>query len=484
MVQSIAAAQAANPDARKKALALIPGTVDVDALFDWAEYKFPELFPAAGGMRFNLAYQGVNYRLRYYSTGNYLGLTDNDAIWGLGPFTDNQLMKIGMLSDYAQRVVDDQCKVYPGSSGCSTGITGPLNECAHPSTDALPTGLRSHLVYQYSGTLTGEQTLDTVIDGPGYDFQGKSRIRISTTSSGTTTVEGFPVTTTNNIKTFHIIQDGVARTLGSLVDLDTVTIGIAGAPALGTITSSLTVFEPPRDNWEFRLALGETATVATTTVTTEISPPGPTLTARWLRDRHLREQRKRHRSGRHLRGLPLPHWRVLRHVLPPDLVHLGQGRARQDSIHRQRPDHRHAGAEGWQHLRRRAYLGQPLPLPRKRAPARAVANGQACPFYSAHWPRDAGSRMAVPQTLQLGGRHGRERIQPLIPPRLQPGARLAAQSAAEASRSQRTAAKLPAHRPQPDRGTKWHVGDGADHRGSRLPAPAAPTCPGPRLRPR
>ncbi len=279
MVQSIAAAQAANPDARKKALALIPGTVDVDALFDWAEYKFPELFPAAGGMRFNLAYQGVNYRLRYYSTGNYLGLTDNDAIWGLGPFTDNQLMKIGMLSDYAQLVVDDQCKVYPGSSGCSTGITGPLNECAHPSTDALPTGLRSHLVYQYSGTLTGEQTLDTVIDGPGYDFQGKSRIRISTTSSGTTTVEGFPVTTTNNIKTFHIIQDGVARTLGSLVDLDTVTIGIAGAPALGTITSSLTVFEPPRDNWEFRLALGETATVATTTVTTQISPPGPTLTS-------------------------------------------------------------------------------------------------------------------------------------------------------------------------------------------------------------
>lgn len=233
-------------------------------------------------MRFNLAYQGVNYRLRYYSTGNYLGSTDNDAIWGLGPFTDNQLMKIGMLSDYAQLVVDDQCKVYPGSSGCSTGITGPLNECAHPSTDALPTGLRSHLVYQYSGTLTGEQTLDTVIDchGPGYDFQGSSRIRISTTSSGTTTVEGFPVTTTNNIKTFHIIQDGVARTLGSLVDLDTVTIGIAGAPGAWHDHQQLDGFlEAAALDLEFRLALGETATVATTTVTTQISPPGPTLTS-------------------------------------------------------------------------------------------------------------------------------------------------------------------------------------------------------------
>lgn len=45
MVQSIAAAQAANPDARKKALALIPGTVDVDALFDGRSTSFQSCFP-------------------------------------------------------------------------------------------------------------------------------------------------------------------------------------------------------------------------------------------------------------------------------------------------------------------------------------------------------------------------------------------------------------------------------------------------------
>ncbi len=275
MVQQIANAQPPGTVGRKQALALTPATVDVDALFDWAEYKFPDLFPAVGRQKFDLSYEGVNYRLRYYRTDNYLGLTSTNEIWGLGPFTNGQLMRIGTLAEYASLVVADECKFYPNSSGCGgggTAPTGPLNECAHPSTDTLPTGFRSHLIYQYSGTLTGEQTIDSVIDGPGYAFEGKSLVRMSSSTSGTNAVQGISITTTTEIKSFHEITSGVARTVGSLIDVSTTTMGIT-VP----VSSSKLVFQPPRDSWEFRLAQQQTATVSTTSVTTPISPPGQSL---------------------------------------------------------------------------------------------------------------------------------------------------------------------------------------------------------------
>lgn len=55
MVQQIANAQPPGTVGRKQALALTPATVDVDALFDWAEYKFPDLFPAVGRQKFDLS---------------------------------------------------------------------------------------------------------------------------------------------------------------------------------------------------------------------------------------------------------------------------------------------------------------------------------------------------------------------------------------------------------------------------------------------
>lgn len=276
MVQQIASAQSTGAEGRKKVLALTPATVDVDALFDWAEYRFPELFPVTGRLKFDLSYEGVNYKLRYYITQNYLGLTDTNEIWGLGPFTNNVLMRIGTLAEYASLVVADECKVYPNNSGCGGGgtpPTGPLNECAHPSMDTLPTGFRSHLVYQSTGTLTGEQTIDSVIDGPGYAFEGKSLIRMSTSTSGSNTVQGIPITTTTEIKSFQEITNGIARTVGQLADDSTTTMGVT-LPG----SSSKLVYQPPRDNWEFRLAQQQTATVSTTTLITPISPPGQPLT--------------------------------------------------------------------------------------------------------------------------------------------------------------------------------------------------------------
>lgn len=119
----MADARTAGTDVRKKALASTGAEVDAEALFDWAEFKFPDLFPASGRLKFSFNYLGVVYSLRYYVTDNYLGLTDSSAIWGLGPFTSLQLAKLGLLSDFASQVVADRCKVYPDGSGCTSAET-------------------------------------------------------------------------------------------------------------------------------------------------------------------------------------------------------------------------------------------------------------------------------------------------------------------------------------------------------------------------
>ncbi len=89
------------------ASAAAPLEVDADALFDWAEWMYPALFPK-GPASTVIAYQGRSYTVRAYATGNYLGLANGD-IYGLGPFTKNVLTLIGRLDDYASQVRADVC---------------------------------------------------------------------------------------------------------------------------------------------------------------------------------------------------------------------------------------------------------------------------------------------------------------------------------------------------------------------------------------
>jgi len=80
--------------------------------FDWAEHTFPDLF---GKPRQDMIVQhaGVLYTVAAYGNGNFLGLTQSDEIWGLGPFTGGSLTRIGALADFAERIEADRSAVYP-----------------------------------------------------------------------------------------------------------------------------------------------------------------------------------------------------------------------------------------------------------------------------------------------------------------------------------------------------------------------------------
>ncbi len=93
---------------------------DAKELFDWAEYKYPELFfPKQTMSDYELAYEGQLYTVRSYSNGNHLGLTPDGRIYGLGPFTGNVLQGFGTATDYAALVEADKCSVNP------TNCAGP-----------------------------------------------------------------------------------------------------------------------------------------------------------------------------------------------------------------------------------------------------------------------------------------------------------------------------------------------------------------------
>lgn len=103
---------AAATDAAPASLA----TVGARELFDWAEYRYAELFPK-GPQDSDIRFQGQAYTVRTYGNGNALGLRVDGQVFGLGPFTGDVLLPLGALADYVALVQADRCQVYPGSCG-------------------------------------------------------------------------------------------------------------------------------------------------------------------------------------------------------------------------------------------------------------------------------------------------------------------------------------------------------------------------------
>lgn len=77
-----------------------------DETLDWAELKFPTLFPQ-GPQSFPLTHLGVSYTVRAYRNGNFLGITAGGGVFGLGPFTGGVLQSFGNISDYAAQIRAD-----------------------------------------------------------------------------------------------------------------------------------------------------------------------------------------------------------------------------------------------------------------------------------------------------------------------------------------------------------------------------------------
>ena len=94
----------------KRTASVAPG-VDAESLLDWAQWKFPSLFPQAAATQV-IKHLGVVYDVRAYAGGNFLGVSRQGEVWGLGPFTNGQLQSFGAVALYAAQVQADRCQVY------------------------------------------------------------------------------------------------------------------------------------------------------------------------------------------------------------------------------------------------------------------------------------------------------------------------------------------------------------------------------------
>ncbi len=263
---------AAGGTQRALAAATAP-TPDAKTLFDWAEYKYPELFQPRGTQQnYSLQYLGVQYTVRSYPNGNNLGVTPTGDIYGLGPFTNDLLQGFGNAATYAAMVEADRCNVYPGS--CNPPASGPYNECVDAAAETLPTGFRWNLAYTTSGSSSGEYTVDSLVDGPT-SFLGTNAIQVSNNIAGSSLVAGYLSTYDGKSKTYiEKRSDGLLQTLGSDDEYSSgdIVVGTITIPGLTTI--SRTVFNPPDIGIEFTLQLGQSVTKTTTSTTTTSSPPG------------------------------------------------------------------------------------------------------------------------------------------------------------------------------------------------------------------
>jgi hypothetical protein len=87
--------------------------VTPDAVMDWAEATFPELFPRTNSQRLpSVTFSGVTYNARVYGVAaqaRYLGVTLDGKVFALGDFTGGVLRQFETLSYWAPQVRQFQC---------------------------------------------------------------------------------------------------------------------------------------------------------------------------------------------------------------------------------------------------------------------------------------------------------------------------------------------------------------------------------------
>lgn len=264
-----------------RARAMATQAISNDQLFQWAQLTYPSLFGSATpAVIANYPFQGLLFDVRDYGNGNYLGVSNGKA-YGYGNFTNFQLVDYGAVQDFAAQV----CSVVNCGGGTGGGGSGALNECIDPAMSSLPTGARTTAVYVYSGLISGEQTVESVITGPS-TFKGQSAVLVTSTTQGTNTATVGGVTSTTTARTLVKSYEqpgtnGLINTLGSVIEATT-TVALPSFPGLpplpGTETTTIveSVFNPPSQNVEFTLQLGQSVTKTEKVTTTTLA--GPVIT--------------------------------------------------------------------------------------------------------------------------------------------------------------------------------------------------------------
>lgn len=103
-------------------------SLTTDQLLDWAEIRWPGLFPV-GALTHGQTAGGVDYQLRFYAgTGNYIGVAPDGGVWGLGPFTGDTLKGFGNIADFDCQVAPQRCTpIVASCTQLASGFTGDLN---------------------------------------------------------------------------------------------------------------------------------------------------------------------------------------------------------------------------------------------------------------------------------------------------------------------------------------------------------------------
>ena len=113
--QGLSATAAPRHDRATLATSATADGVTPDLVLDWAEYKFPDLFPRTSSQRFPaVVYEGATYNARAYAGPwgtRYLGITADGRVFGLGDFTGNALKGFETVSFWAPQVSADRCLV-------------------------------------------------------------------------------------------------------------------------------------------------------------------------------------------------------------------------------------------------------------------------------------------------------------------------------------------------------------------------------------
>ncbi len=84
----------------------------VPQMFVYAEGEYPGLFQE-GTQTLEARYLGTDYIYREYKNGSYLGVTRDGFIFGLGPFTEYKLEKLGSLADLGPTIDLTTCARIP-----------------------------------------------------------------------------------------------------------------------------------------------------------------------------------------------------------------------------------------------------------------------------------------------------------------------------------------------------------------------------------
>lgn len=218
-------------------------TVTIDQLLAWAQLTYPDLFPGTPATFSNLPYQGKLYTGQGYTNGNYLAVANGEA-WGLGPFTNQQLQNFGAMQGYADLVC----------SQVDCGRSGPMNTCTSPQSEVLLAGTKWVESYVRTGlrpaAAAADSTVDRVVEGPT-TFLGQAVVAITSTTKSASGAD------LGSVRTYvQATEGGLIRTL-AVETSDTV-----GGPV------TRVVFDPPVQNSEFTIPMGQRLTKTESTTST------------------------------------------------------------------------------------------------------------------------------------------------------------------------------------------------------------------------